>query len=163
GASEELAVVPIASSRHDPRLLYGVNRDGSWSAYRDEWSGPGPLHLVNSDGSTVDVDLGATAELAPQAASFSPDGTKLAVADGSIAYLHLNDDGSYVVRSESKAGVADVAEVGFIHGGFDISADGVVAYSDGTTTWIVDTPGGKARLLGPGGDPRFSPDGQAVV
>jgi hypothetical protein len=230
----------------DPRLLYGTSPDGQWWAYRDSWNGPGRLHLADRAGNTIDLDFGEEGSFAPQAATFSPDGTTLAVADsdgalwtvelstttpkliarggpfdsafgrslrfadsdhllvalvgsvevpipsrvgmvdlrngeisvlsddtwaygprslfdGTIAYLHLGREGSYLAVREAGNDVAEIADVGFIDGGFDISGIGLVAYSDGHTTWIVDKPGGKARVIGSGTEPRFSSDGLALL
>lgn len=237
--------VPTALGSSDARLLYDTNSAG-WAAYRDSWSGPGPLRLVGPDGNVVAIDIGPVERLAPQAARFSPDGAFLAVvdgagalwtinlataeldlvasngpsdlvfgrslrfgdrdhvyvqlvgsveipipshpaildlrdgsfvalsddawayapaplADGSTAYLHLNANGSYVARRTDGSVVVDIAQVGFIHGGFDFNADGAVVFSDGSTTRIVLAAGGKPITLGAGTDPRFASDGQSVL
>jgi hypothetical protein len=73
------------------------------------------------------------------------------------------DDGGYEVLSQREDGLTTIGEVGFIHGGVDISSDGAVVYSDGAVTWIVDGPGEKARTLTSGTSPRFSPDGRSII
>jgi hypothetical protein len=82
---------------------------------------------------------------------------------GDVAYLRLLDDGGYEVLSQREDGLTTIGEVGFIHGGVDISSDGAVVYSDGAVTWIVDGPGEKARTLTSGTSPRFSPDGRSII
>jgi hypothetical protein len=238
-----LIPLPIHGATADPRLLYDASPDGTSAAYRDQWSGPGALHLLRAHGPVVDLNLGPTDLLAPQAAAFSPDGRMLAVVDGagalwtvdvasatptrvatsgpfgrsvrfgdaqhlyvqvvgsveipipshiavvhladgavtiladdpaafgprplddgSVAYLHLNDDGTYVARRLGPSGVVtDIAQVGFAHGGVDVSWLGAVAFSDGATTQLVTEAGALPRTLGAGASPRFARDGLALA
>lgn len=242
---DRLAQLGLDGTSQDPRRVYDVSADGLWWAYRDQWSGPGPLHLGRQGEPTLDLRLGPTEVSAPQAAAFSPNGSRLAVvdgggalwvvdaasgsaikvadagpnglvfgrwvrfgdgdhvyvqlvgsveipipsfiaavnvqdgtittlsddswaygprllADGSIAYVHLNNDGSYVVRRLREGGeVTDMAQVGTADW-IDVSTDGVVAFSDGLTTFLVSEPGGTPVPVG-GMYPRFSPGGRTLL
>jgi len=82
---------------------------------------------------------------------------------GALAYLHLNEDGSYTARRIDGNKVTDIGNVGFIHGGFDIRADGAVVFSDGDQTQLIQSPGQPARALGAGTNPRFTADGSSVI
>jgi len=116
---------------------------------------PIPSHIA-----VVSLPDGAVTRLSDDPAAFGP----RPLMDGSVAYLHLNADGSYVVRRVGSSGAAaDVAAVGFAHGWVDISIAGAVAYSDGATTWLVASAGARPVRIGAGAYPRFGPDGRAFT
>lgn len=76
---------------------------------------------------------------------------------------HLTEDGSYVARRVDGNATADIALLGFMHGGYDFNADGDIVYADDTQTWFVSHDGGKPIRLGEGIDPRFALDGRVVL
>lgn len=67
----------------DPRLLLALSPDGALAAYIDDWAGPGDLRVVAADGKSTAFELGPFHEYGPGAAAFAPDGSWLAVVDGS--------------------------------------------------------------------------------
>jgi hypothetical protein len=107
----------------------------------------------------VDLVTGAMTIISEDTWAYGP----RPLANGGVAYAHLNEDGSFTVRQDVAGKISKVADVGFLHGGLDISADGRAVWSDGSITWIVDKAGDRARRLGDGARPRFSPDGRSVV
>jgi hypothetical protein len=116
---------------------------------------PMPSHLA-----VVTFPAGEVTILSDDPAAYGP----RPLADGSLAYVHLNDDGSYVARRLDPTGlVTDIAEVGFAHGWVDLSVRGAVAFSDGAVTRLVTEPGGRQRSIGAGAYPRFARDGGALV
>ena len=116
---------------------------------------PVPSHIA-----VVSLADGAVTRLSDDPSAFGP----RPLEDGSVAYLHLDASGSYVVRRLGPSGaVIDVADVGYAHGWVDISIGGAVAFSDGTTTWLVAHAGDRPVRIGAGAYPRFSRDGRAFT
>jgi hypothetical protein len=151
GTQDALVSLGIAADP-DPRLLYDVADGGSWSAYRDQWDGPGPLHLAKSGGPVVDLNLGPTDLLAPQAAAFSPDGGTLAVVDGAGALWTVDVGTAKATLIEVTGPLGLVfgrsvrfGDQGHLYVGLVGSVEmplpgriGVVSLSDGTVTLLSD-------------------------
>jgi hypothetical protein len=85
-----------------------------------------------------------------------------ALADGSILYQHLNDDGTYLLRRLSVDGsVNDVFQLGTPEW-VDVSPNGTVAFANQGTVYVLEQ-GSAASPIGVGNYPRLSQYGQALA
>jgi Tol biopolymer transport system component len=127
---------------HDGRLIAFASFDTETPGRRCDAG----LWVINADGSGA--RLVAPAGISPD---WSPDGTKLAYADG----------GTIVVASSIGAGLRVVA-----HGDEPVwSPDGTeIAYSRGGSIYIANADGtGERLLVAAGSSPSWSPDGKRIV
>ncbi|MFN2484108.1 MAG: hypothetical protein ABR509_04120 [Candidatus Limnocylindria bacterium] len=68
--------------RDEAARLLGVSADADLTAFVDRFGAPGPLHVLDADGSDADVAVGPSGGAAPLAAAFAPDASWLAAVDG---------------------------------------------------------------------------------
>jgi hypothetical protein len=85
------------------------------------------------------------------------------MADGSIVFEHMNEDGTTyeVMRLYLSGAVADLGAVPG-SGWLDVSPAGTIAFADGGELFLL-APGEKPRDLGAGEFPRVSPDGAGIA
>lgn len=107
---------------------------------------------MKADGTHIRRFLSETSNR-PYASAWSPDGRKVAF---------YRSSGLWVVKAD-RTGARQIADADFGGGAPSWSKRGLIAFDRAGSTWVVNPKTGKERLVGPGSQPSWSPDGRELV
>jgi TolB protein len=110
------------------------------------------LWTMNAGGTHIRRFLSQSSDR-PYASTWSPDGRRIAFYGSSGLWI----------MGANRSGARQIADADFSGGAPSWSRRGLIAFDRAGSIWVVNPKVGKERLVGPGSQPSWSPDGRMLA